>query len=251
MTKLLLLLLLTTSVQAQTIGILDNGGIHGALMEAMVSYHNPDATVIRKNVFNEFEDGKYKYADAELVMMGLLEMMALGVDRINMSLSSSYVAEEREGTYTEIFKALTDEGVAVYCAAGNQGEYGMGYPAADPYTFSCTAPGMNQHPNSLVVDFAYSSSEASAVCAALGGAPDSGYGSKLEIRKILKIKKVRYGRRRTRITFDRKFRGVVSIKIGDLLFENVKVRGRRVRLFIPRSQITVKSAEITGVNPDG
>lgn len=99
----------------------------------------PDAQILAMKVFSSYSDG----TNSAIYFAALEDAYKLGADVINMSLGSysgfAYDAELEDEVFGNIYKTLTDQGVVLIVAAGNEGSMadyasnnaGPGYVTAD------------------------------------------------------------------------------------------------------------------------
>ncbi len=114
---------------------------HGTAVASVAAGNNgadftgaaPNAQILGMKVFNS--NG---YTDSSIYFAAMEEAYLLGADVINLSLGSqngfSFDYELETQLYGNIFKKLKDEGVFVFCAAGNEASEGYKSYAMNHYT---------------------------------------------------------------------------------------------------------------------
>ena len=217
--------LICSNVHALTIGVFDAEGWHGDTVCEIIKRVNPEAKIVRINVLDGF------YSTLDKIEKRIIEASKKHkFDRINLSLSDGRIYYTKvEGSMYETFKKL---GIEVYAAAGNRrtpenSQEFMSYPAADKLVNSVTCPPWSSHAESIVIKESNWTSYACAIACASGGVPAYKPAN-------IEIEKVKVGRKRARITLTKKYFGTITLWIGNYFFKDVKVRGRKIRLWVPK-----------------
>ncbi|MEZ5066231.1 MAG: S8 family serine peptidase [bacterium] len=111
-------------------GDVDEGLGHGTFVAGMVALVAPGATILPVKVLDD--DG---YGSMLGVVEGILVCRERGCDVINLSLVLSAYSSEFE----KLLAQLSQEGIAITAAAGNDGISNPFYPATSEYTVGVTA----------------------------------------------------------------------------------------------------------------